>query len=61
MTQSEWKRPQDIDPVHKRSKSDGKAAGDLAAKMTALQIDQLFINKSALTPVQQWIEALRAL
>jgi hypothetical protein len=40
--------PLDIDPVHKHSKSDGKAAGDLATKMTALKIDQAFINSSAI-------------
>ena len=47
-TSNERNWPLDIDPVHKHSMSDGKAAGDLATRMTALQIDQVFINSSAI-------------
>ena len=47
-TSNERNWPLDIDPVHKHSMRDGKAAGDLATRMTALQIDQVFINSSAI-------------
>ena len=47
-TSNERNWPLDIDPVHKHSMRDGKAAEDLAMRMTALQIDQVFINSSAI-------------